>query len=363
MKIGIVGLPNAGKSTIFNALSNGNAAVASYPFCTIEPNIGVAEVPDYRLLALSEIVHPHKIVHAAVKFVDIAGLVQGASHGEGLGNQFLSNIREVDLIAHVLRCFTDGDIPHPHLKVSPAYDAKVVETELLVSDLEQVERRLEKVKNAVRCGDEKAKLSYSLLMGLKDELASGEPASRFEQLTKLQEHLGDLFLITSKPVIYVANISDLDPVEIREAFLNEVKILAQGNGYPYVAVYARLELELSDLTPQERSDFLTEDGIEESGIGDFIKKCYELLGLITFFTTESGELKAWTVKNGTTALKAAGNIHSDMERGFIKAEVISYDELIRAGSLARARELGRLRIEGKGYEVCDGDVVTFRFAV
>lgn len=363
MKVGIVGLPNVGKSTIFNALSSGNAAVAAYPFCTIEPNIGIAEVPDPRLLKLSDVVHPRRIVHATVKFVDIAGLVKGASQGEGLGSQFLSNIREVDLIAHVLRCFSDGNISHPHAKLSPAYDAKVVETELLISDLEQVEKRMAKVQNAARCGDDDAKISYSLLMKLKDKLASGESASRFDQLSKLQGQLGDLFLITSKPVIYIANVSDLDPSEIREAFLKEVDTLAHENSHPYLAVYARLELELSNLAPEERSDFLAVIGIDESGIGSFIKKCYELLGLITFFTTESDELRAWTVKRGTVALKAAGKIHSDMERGFIKAEVIAFDELIGAGSLARAREQGRLHIEGKDYEVSDGDVITFRFAV
>jgi GTP-binding protein YchF len=303
------------------------------------------------------------MVHATVKFVDIAGLVRGASKGEGLGNQFLSSIREVDLIAHVLRCFSDSDIPHPHARISPTYDMEVVETELLISDLEQVERRLAKVQNAARCGDNKARLSYSLLMGLKDMLASGEPASRFDQFPRLREQIGDLFLITSKPVIYVANVSDLDPPEVRESFLKEMDTLVQESNRPYLTIYARLELELSSLTPQERSGFLAEVGIDESGISDFIKKCYELLGLITFFTTESDELKAWTVEKGTVALKAAGKIHSDMERGFIKAEVISYNELIKAGSLARAREQGHLRIEGKGYEVSDGDVITFRFAV
>lgn len=363
MQVGIVGLPNVGKTTLFNALTGAEAEVASYPFCTIEPNIGVVEVPDERLLRLSEMIRPQRTVPTTIKFLDVAGLVRGSSHGEGLGNQFLAKIRETDAIAQVVRCFEREDISHVEGELSPLRDIEIVETELLLADLAVVERRLDKALGAGRSGDEKAKRRVQGLEKIKEHLQRGKLArllSLDEDEEKLMEELS---LLTRKPMIYVANVSEDALDEKSQERLREIFNKARDNGAEVVIVAAKFESELAQLEPEERKEFLREEGLEESGLDQFIKASYKLLDLITFFTTVGPEVRAWTIKKGTRAPQAAGKVHSDMERGFIRAEVVSCDDLLTAGSVARARELGIYRLEGKEYVVQDGDVIYFKFAV
>jgi GTP-binding protein YchF len=364
--IGIVGLPNVGKSTLFNALlGTAQAAAANYPFCTIEPNLGVVPVPDRRLDALSALFGPEKTTPTTLEFIDIAGLVAGASKGEGLGNQFLANIREVDAIAHVLRCFVDPDVIHVAGKVDPRSDRDVVETELMLKDLETVDKRRERtVKNTKTAGKvgELAKAEVALLDQLKAGLAAGTPARRQPLSDEGKALARELALLTSKPVLYIANVDDseLAPDEPHVAL---VKALADEEGAPMVVICGKVEAELVELPPAEREEFLKSMGMEEPGLNRLVRAGYDLLNLITYFTSGGDECRAWTVHRGDTAPKAAGVIHTDFEKGFIKAEVIRVEDLLALKTEAACRTEGKLRIEGKEYVVQDGDVMHFRFNV
>ncbi|HEX3036055.1 MAG TPA: redox-regulated ATPase YchF [Thermodesulfobacteriota bacterium] len=354
---GIVGLPNAGKSTIFNALTSAEAAVANYPFTTIEPNVGIVNVPDERLTKLAEIIKPEKIVPATLKFIDIAGLVKGASKGEGLGNRFLSHIREVDAIVHVVRCFEAG-VSHVFENVDPKRDAEVINLELLLADLETVEKRIAKVEKPAKSGDKEARHEFDFLERLKSHLSQGK-AARYFSVTEIDEKIVDeLNLLTIKPVLYVANLEEKGG---NEKCIEVLEKIAEEEKAEMVTIFGKLEAELSELSEEEAKAFLEEMGLEESGLKRLIRAAYKLLDLITFYTTNGIELRAWTVKRGTNAPKAAGKIHSDFERGFIKAEVVSYDDYISSGSDIKVREAGLLRIEGKDYQIQDGDMVYFRF--
>lgn len=352
-----MGLPNAGKSTIFNALTAGRAAVASFPFCTVEPNVGVVPVPDRRLQVLADIVKPRKVTPTTLTFVDIAGLVEGASKGEGLGNQFLAHIREVDAIAHVIRCFRNSEVAHPYGKEDPVRDAEVVRIELVLSDLEIVRRRIDKVQRLAKTGEKGARSQLEALMTLEELLSQGKSIGDF-----VKEHRAllprDLFLITSKPYFYVANKS-----EGGEDLVEALRGLAEKEGVPLVEIDGKVEGEILELDPEERELFREEWGLRESGLELVVKVGYKVLDLITFYTTANSDLRAWAVKKGTKAPEAAGKIHSDMQRGFIKAEVISFEDLVKAGSEHVAREKGWMRLEGKDYEVKDGDIIYFRFSV
>jgi ribosome-binding ATPase len=361
MKVGIVGLPNVGKSTVFNSLTRSGAEARNYPFTTIDPNLGVAIVPDGRLEALAVAVGSKKVVPAAVDFVDIAGLVRGASRGEGLGNKFLAHVRECDAVAHVVRCFEDENVAHVHGGVDPGGDAETVNTELLLADLATVEKRLERVSRASKSGDPKLRAEVGELERLRDHLSGGSPARSFAAgFEALTETLGTL--ITAKPTLYVANV-DEESAAGGSVYSAEVEKLAAREGAEAVRLSARLEAEVAELPEDEAREYLEMLGVESSGFEEFVRAAYRLLGLITFFTFNEKECRAWTAREGSTAQRAAGRIHTDMERGFIAAEVGTWEDVVAAGSWARAREKARVRLEGRDYVVEDGDVMLVRFNV
>lgn len=364
MELGIVGLPNVGKSTLFNALTNAGAQSANYPFCTIEPNVGIVSVPDKRLDVLAEMYHPEKYTPAFIKFVDIAGLVRGASKGEGLGNKFLAHIREVDAIVHVVRCFEDGDIIHVDGSVDPVRDVETINLELILSDLEIVERRLEKVKKYSK-NDHSLLPEQELLTRLYDALSNGQCARTVEMTEEEQALIADARLLTLKPIIYVANVAEEEVAGGYRDNLGYQKLekLVSEERASLIAICAGVEAELSDMAPEEKKMFLDDLGIAESGLDQLIHASYDLLGLISFLTAGPQEVRAWTIRRGTKAPQAAGKIHTDFERGFIRAEVVSFEDLVREGGIAQAKEKGLYRSEGKDYVMQDGDVVLFRFNV
>ncbi|SMC17742.1 hypothetical protein SAMN02745134_00418 [Clostridium acidisoli DSM 12555] len=365
MRLGIVGLPNVGKSTLFNAITKAGAESANYPFCTIEPNVGVVDVPDKRLDVLEKIYNPKRKIHASIEFYDIAGLVKGASKGEGLGNKFLSHIRESSSIIHVVRCFNDDNIVHVDGSVDPIRDIETISLELIFSDLEILERRMEKSIKLSRSGDKKAKAEMEIMEKIKAHLESGKPVRTLEFTDEESELVKDLFFITSKPVLYAANISEDDLLSgnADNDFVKKVKALAASENSEVITVCASLEEQLATLSEEEQNEMLSEYGLTESGLDKLIHSSYKLLGLMSFLTAGTDEVRAWTIKNGTKAPKAAGKIHSDIERGFIRAEIVSFDDLVKCGSEAAAKEKGLFRLEGKDYEMKDGDVVNFRFNV
>lgn len=365
MRLGIVGLPNVGKSTLFNAITKAGAESANYPFCTIEPNVGVVDVPDKRLDVLEKIYNPKRKIHASIEFYDIAGLVKGASKGEGLGNKFLSHIRESSSIIHVVRCFNDDNIVHVDGSVDPIRDIETISLELIFSDLEILERRMEKSIKLSRSGDKKAKAEMEIMEKIKAHLESGNPVRTLEFTDEESELVKDLFFITSKPVLYAANISEDDLLSgnADNDFVKKVKALAASENSEVITVCASLEEQLATLSEEEQNEMLSEYGLTESGLDKLIHSSYKLLGLMSFLTAGTDEVRAWTIKNGTKAPKAAGKIHSDIERGFIRAEIVSFDDLVKCGSEAAAKEKGLFRLEGKDYEMKDGDVVNFRFNV
>jgi GTP-binding protein YchF len=360
-KVGIVGLPNVGKSTLFNALTRTAAAqAANFPFCTIEPNVGDVAVPDPRLDRLAEIAKSKQVIPARMTFVDIAGLVKGASKGEGLGNQFLANIREVDAIAHVLRCFEDGDVTHVEGRVDPIADAETIETELMLADLESIEKRLQNIVRKVRGGDKEAVQQERLMQAAKAMLEEGKPARMVEGDAEDAKAWAMLQLLTSKPVLYVCNVAE-DEAGAGNALSAKVAEMAAEQGAAHVVISARIEEEIAQLDPEEAAMFLSELGLEEAGLDRMIRAGYALLNLETYFTAGPKEARAWTIPAGTKAPQAAGVIHGDFERGFIRAETISYDDYVALGGEAAAKDAGKMRVEGKGYEVQDGDVLHFLF--
>ena len=365
MKLGVVGLPNVGKSTLFNAITKAGAECANYPFCTIEPNVGIVAVPDYRLEVLGKMYNTKKITPAVLEFVDIAGLVKGASKGEGLGNKFLANIRETDAICHVVRCFTDENITHVDDEINPLRDIETINLELIFADIESVKKRLDKAENMIKTGDKKYKIEAEFLNRLHQHLTDLQPARTLACTEEEREYLNSLFLLTTKPVIYTANISENDMGKsVEELPLAKAVVdYAKAEGCESMVICARTEEELATLDEEERQMFLTELGVEESGLDRLVKIGYRLLGLISYLTAGEKEVRAWTIEKGTKAPQAAGKIHTDFEKGFIRAEIVDYDILVELGSFNSAKEKGKVRSEGKDYVVKDGDVVLFRFNV
>lgn len=364
MKLGIVGLPNVGKSTLFNAITKAGAQSANYPFCTIEPNVGIVDVPDKRLDVLAKMYDPEKITPAFIEFVDIAGLVKGASRGEGLGNKFLSHIREVDAIIHVVRCFDDTEIVHVDGSVDPVRDIETINLELIFADLETVDKRFERLGKLLKTGEKKYAQEAEVLKKLKETLEAGKPARALELSDDEAELIRDMSLLTQKKVIYAANMSEdgIADAENNE-YLKRVREFAAAENSSVLPISARIEEEISTLDDDEREMFLSEMGLEASGLDRLVEKSYDLLGLISYLTAGPKEVRAWTIKKGTRAPQAAGKIHSDFEKGFIRAEVVSYDDLLECGSQLAAKEKGLVRSEGKEYVMQDGDVVVFRFNV
>ncbi len=364
MKLGIVGLPNVGKSTLFNAITKAGAESANYPFCTIEPNVGVVAVPDERLAPLEEMYQPKKVTPTAIEFVDIAGLVRGASQGEGLGNKFLAHIREVDAIIHVVRCFEDPNITHVDGEIGPLRDIETINLELIFADLETIEKRLERTAKMSKSGDKQAKAEQAFYQRVKAHLENNQPARSLETTEAEAEILAQTFLLTTKPVIYGANLAEGELQSGTEnALLKELKTFAANEGAQVLPICAKIEAEIAQLDDEEKQEFLTALGLSESGLDRLIKASYSLLGLISFLTAGPQEVRAWTIVRGTKAPQAAGKIHSDLERGFIRAEIVSFTDLMASGSYPTAREKGLVRLEGKDYLMQDGDVTLFRFNV